>query len=78
MIPGDQGGLPENTTDSLSTLGSSPLIKAQFVDVIPACCLAPDDFLLVGLEFHKADGAVVFDGFSVAGGVIVRVGGLAT
>lgn len=69
--------LPENTTNPLCTLSSSPFIKTQFVDVIPACCFTPDDFLLVGLEFHKADGAVIFNGFSIAGGVVVRVGGLA-
>lgn len=61
----------------MCTLGSSPFIKAQFMDVIPACCFAPDDFLLGGLEFHKADGTVIFDGFPVAGGVVVGVGRLA-
>ena len=71
-----RANLPENTTNPLCTLGSSPFIKTQFVDVIPACCFAPDDFLLGGLEFHKADRALIFNGFSIAGDVVVRVGRL--
>lgn len=36
------------------------------MDIIPACCAAPDDFFLLGLEFHEADRTVAFDGPALA------------
>lgn len=55
-------------------LGGSPLIKTDFVDVIPARSSTPDDFLLVGFELHEADRAIAFDGFALAGGVFFGFG----
>lgn len=48
------------------------------MDVVPAGCSTPDDFFLVGLELHEADGAVAFDGLSLAGSFLVGVRLLAT
>lgn len=48
------------------------------MDVVPAGCSTPDDFFLVGLELHEADGAVTLDGLSLAGGFVFGVGLLAT
>lgn len=69
--------LPVNTTNSLRTLHRSPFTKALFMDVIPTGCSTPDDFFFLGLELHETDGAVAFDGLSVAGGFVVGVGLLA-
>lgn len=65
---------PVNTAHTLRTLGSSPLIETDLVNIIPARRFTPNDILFVGLEFHEADGTVAFDGFAVAGGVVFGFG----
>lgn len=45
-----------------------PFIKTLLVNIVPACCSTPDDFLLVGLELHETDGTFAVDGFSLASG----------
>lgn len=60
---------PVNTTKPMLPLRSSPFIKTDFMDVIPARPPTPDDIFLVGFELHEADGAVAFDGLALAGGV---------
>lgn len=55
-----------------SLLLRSPLLKAAFVNVVPAGGLAVDDLVRGagrGVEFDAADWAVVFDGLADAVGV---------
>lgn len=65
---------PVNTTNPMLPLRSSPSIKTDFMDVVPARASTPDDIFLVGFEFHKADGAVAFDGLALAGSVFFGFG----
>lgn len=50
-------------------LRSSPFIKTDFMNIIPARPSTPDDTFLVGFKLHEADGTVALDGLALAGGV---------
>lgn len=58
----------------MRTLRSSPFIKTDFMDVIPARPSTPNDIFLVGFELHKADRTVAFDGLALAGSVLFGFG----
>lgn len=57
---------PIDTADSLSALGSCPLIETDLVYVIPACGATPDNFFVGRFKFHEANRAIAFDGFPLA------------
>lgn len=58
--------LPVHAANTTGCAGCGrPLIEAALVDIVPARCLAPDEFF-VGFEFHEADGTVAFDWLAVA------------
>lgn len=65
---------PVNTANPMLPLRSSPFIKTDFMNIIPARPPTPDDIFLVGFELHEADGTVPFDGLALAGGVFFGFG----
>lgn len=54
--------IPNNATDSITLLGCRPPPETSFVNIISAGSFTPDDFLCLGLKFHKTYWAVALDG----------------
>jgi hypothetical protein len=58
---------PVDASNALCPLGSSPTIEARLMDVISASCLTPDYFFVLRIKLHKADWAIAFNRFPLAG-----------